>query len=89
MLTLQKGRPYFFPNCKNQNVINKTNLQYKIVSPTRVSSRSKTERNVALNYYDMIKLSVQKTLSVQRVVKNRVILKSEFSKLFLKRKVGY
>ena len=85
LLTLQKGRPYFFPNCKNQDVINKTNLQYKIVSPTRVSSRSKTERNVALNYYDMIKLSVQKTLSVQRIVKNRVILKSEFSKLFLKR----
>jgi hypothetical protein len=29
-LTLQKGRPYFFPNCKNEDLINKTNLQYKI-----------------------------------------------------------
>ena len=26
LLTLQKGRPYFFPNCKIQDLINKTNL---------------------------------------------------------------
>ena len=85
LLTLQKGRPYFFPNCKNQDLINKTNLQYKVISPTRVYSRSKTERNIALNYYDMMKLSIKKTVDIKKILKNRVIIKSEFSKLFLKR----
>jgi hypothetical protein len=85
LLTLQKGRPYFFPNCKNQDLINRTNLQYKVVSPTRVYSRSKTERKIALNYYDMMKLSVKKTLNIKKIRKDRVIIKSEFSKLFFKR----
>ena len=34
--TVQKGRPYFFPNCKNDDLIDKTNLEYKIISPTRI-----------------------------------------------------
>ena len=85
LLTLQKGRPYFFPNCKNQDLINKTNLQYKIISPTRIYSRFKTDRNIALNYYDIMKLSVKKTVDIKKVLKNRVIIKAEFSKLFLKR----
>jgi hypothetical protein len=29
IFTIQKGRPYFFPNCKNEDLIDKTNLQYK------------------------------------------------------------
>jgi hypothetical protein len=85
LFTLQKGRPYFFPNCKNQDLINKTNLQYKIISPTRIYSRFKTDRNIALNYYDIMKLSVKKNVDIKKVLKNRVIIKAEFSKLFLKR----
>jgi hypothetical protein len=41
-LTLQKGRPYFFPNCKNEEIINKTNLQYKTISPNRIQQRFET-----------------------------------------------
>ena len=85
VLTLQKGRPYFFPNCKIQDLINKTNLSYKLISPRRVSPRSKTDRKIALNYYDIMKLSVKKTGDLKDIRKDRVILKSEFSKLFLKR----
>ena len=85
LLTLQKGRPYFFPNCRTQDLINTTNLQYKILSPTRISSRSKIKKDIALNYYDMMKLSIQKPGDLKKIVKNRVILKSEFSKLFFKR----
>jgi DNA-directed RNA polymerase subunit beta' len=85
VLTLQKGRPYFFPNCKIQDLINKTNLSYKLISPKRVSPRSKTDRKIALNYYDIMKLSVKKTGDLKDIRKDRVILKSEFSKLFLKR----
>ena len=85
LLTLQKGRLYFFPNCKNQDLINRTNLQYKVVSPTRIFARSKTKRKIALNYYDMMKISIKKTVDIKKIVKNRVIIKSEFSKLFLKK----
>ena len=69
LLTLQKGRPYFFPNCKNQDLINKTNLQYKVISPTRVYPRSKTDRKIALNYYDMMKLSVKRTVDIKKIIK--------------------
>jgi hypothetical protein len=83
--TLQKGRPYFFPNCKNEDLINKTNLQYKVISPNRIYPRFKTDRRIYLNYYNTIKLSVGKTIGSEKVLKDRLSVKSEFSKLFLKR----
>jgi len=84
-LTLQKGRPYFFPNCKNEDLTNKINLQYKTISPNRVYSRFKTDRHLFLNYYDMMKMSVKKTNGIEKFSKNRLTVKAEFSKLFLKR----
>ena len=83
--TIQKGRPYFFPNCKNEDLINKTNLQYKLVSPTRVQHRLKTSRSISLNYYDILKLSVKRKYDFDKFLNDRVSIKSEFSKLFLKR----
>jgi DNA-directed RNA polymerase subunit beta' len=83
--TLQKGRPYFFPNCKNEDLTNKTNLQYKIVSPTRLYPRFKTKRHVFLNYCDMMKISVKKTNGIEKLSTNCLTVKTEFSKLFLKR----
>ena len=44
LFTLQKGRPYFFPNCKNEDLSNKINLSYKIISSKRVFPRFKTNR---------------------------------------------
>jgi DNA-directed RNA polymerase subunit beta' len=85
LLTLQKGRPYFFPNCKTQDLINKTNLHYKVISSKRAHPRSKIDRKIGLNYYDMMKLSIQRPVEIKKVLKDRVIIKSEFSKLFLKR----
>jgi hypothetical protein len=85
LFTLQKGRPYFFPNCKNEELTSQTNLQYKIVSPSRLYSRFKTDRNLFLNYYDIIKLSVKKINSIAKIEKNRFTVKAEFSKLFLKK----
>ncbi len=49
-LTLQKGNPYFFPNCKNDNLINKVDLQYKIVDPNRLQDRLKLNRSISVNY---------------------------------------
>jgi hypothetical protein len=83
--TLQKGRPYFFPNCKNEDLTNKTNLQYKIISPSRISPRSLTDRHIFLNYYDMMKISVKRPSKIEKVFLNSSTVKADFSKLFLKR----
>jgi hypothetical protein len=82
--TIQKGRPYFFPNCKNEDLISKTNLQYKFVSPTRIKSDFTTKRRISLNYYDILKLSVKRKISFNELSNSEISIKSEFSKLFLK-----
>ena len=73
-LTLQKGKPYFFPNCKNNELTNKIDLQYKILSPSQNQNRFKTNRSISLDYFNTFKLSSRNA--------NR---KSEYSKLFLKK----
>lgn len=83
--TLQRGRPYFFPNCKNEDVTNKTNLQYKMISPRRVYPRLNTDRKIFLTYYDIMKMSVKKTNGIEKSPKNCMMGKAEFSKFFLKR----
>ena len=84
-LTLQKGRPYFFPNCKNEEVINKTNLQYKTIASTRIQQRFQTNRLISLNYYDLTKLSMKRTIRFKEFLKAKSNVKTEFSKLFLKK----
>jgi DNA-directed RNA polymerase subunit beta' len=84
-LTLQKGKPYFFPNCKNDNLMNKINLEYKLVSPTRIRNRLKTNRVISLNYSNTLKLSVKKKFNSNDSFNNKATIKSEFSKLFWKK----
>jgi DNA-directed RNA polymerase subunit beta' len=84
-ITIQKGRPYFFPNCKNEDLVNKTNLQYKIFSPTRIQYQSNINRSISLNYYDMIKLNVKRDVYTNSFTNNKISIKSQFSKLFLKK----
>jgi DNA-directed RNA polymerase subunit beta' len=74
--TLQKGKPYFFPNCKNNELNNKINLQYKLVSPTHIKNRAKISRSISVNYSNLLKLFVTYPLAER---------KSEFSKFFLKK----
>ena len=84
-LTLQKGKPYFFPNCKNDDLINKTNLQYKLVSPNRIQERLKTNRLISLNYSDTLKFSIERKFDSNYLSNTNLSIKSEFSKLFLKK----
>jgi DNA-directed RNA polymerase subunit beta' len=84
-LTLQKGRPYFFPNCRNEKIMDQTNLQYKIISPTRIQQRFETSRFISLNYYDVTKLLVKQPIGLQKFLKSTTTIKTEFSKLFLKK----
>jgi DNA-directed RNA polymerase subunit beta' len=80
--TIQKGRPYFFPNCKNEDLILKTNLQYKFVPATRIKSDFTTKRKISLNYYDI--LSVKRKTSFNELSDSEIHIKREFQKLFLK-----
>jgi len=84
-LTLQKGKPYFFPNCKNDDLINQTNLQYKIVSPTRIQTRLNTNRFISINYSNAFKLSVKQKFDSKYLSKQKTSIQSDFSKLFLKK----
>ena len=84
-LTLQKGRPYFFPNCKNQEFTPQTTLQYKIISPRRALSRVQTTRKIALNYNDLSKLSLERDVNSTKEFKTKLKLRVEFSKLFIKK----
>ena len=83
-VTVQKGRPYFFPNCKSENVTVKTNLQYKIISYSNASLNSITNRKIAVNYYDLKKLLVRKNLNANTLTDSKITITSELSKLFLK-----
>ena len=83
-VTVQKGRPYFFPNCKSDNLTVKTNLQYKIIPQSNNNLNSITKRNISVNYYDLKKLLIQKNLNFTTLQDPKITLKSQFSKLFLK-----
>ena len=82
--TIQNGRPYFFPNCKTENVNSTTNLQYKLVSSSRVPISFKTTRSIGLNYYNLTKLALKKNYKFNQNLSKPVTVKSEFSKLFIK-----
>mgnify|MGYP000719083774 FL=1 len=84
LFTIQKGRPYFFPNCKNESLTSKTNLQYKLVSSSRIKSEFRTHREVSFNYYNLLKLSVKRKPNVNKISNLQTSVKAEFSKLFIK-----
>jgi len=84
VFTIQKGRPYFFPNCADENLTFKTNLQYKFVSSSRIKSDFMTNRKVSFNYYNLLKLSVRKKPELNNISNLQTSIKAEFSKLFIK-----
>ena len=86
VFTIQKGRPYFFPNCADENLTFKTNLQYKFVSSSRIKSDFMTNRKVSFNYYNLLKLSVRKKPELNNISNLQTSIKAEFSKLFIKNK---
>jgi DNA-directed RNA polymerase subunit beta' len=85
LFTLQTGRPYFFPNCKNDNSINQTKLQYKTISEERFTNRIQTNRSVSLNYRNLMKFSVLQKYNAEKFLKDSISIKAEFSKFFFKK----
>ena len=86
-LTIQKGRPYFFPNCEQKDSNKNQNLRYKVMSMAQLpfSNTIKTKRLVSLNYYDITKKTLNKKLNLnfQGVKGNG--LKIELPKMFIKK----
>jgi hypothetical protein len=83
LVTIQKGRPYFFPNCKNDSLVLKTNLRYKLISQIKSNSNFSMDQNIVVNYYDLRKLSLRKTFNWKTIQKSTISSRYEFSKFFL------
>ena len=78
-LTVQKGRPYFFPNCKMDDSKEKSDLQYKLILLNH--SISNIKNNIFLNYYDITKRSLVERLDPHQKLHG---FKVKFSKMFIK-----
>ena len=61
------------------------NLQYKQIPTTRSYSNFTTKRKILLNYYDSLKLLVKKKSNFKQFSKSKIGIKSEFSKIYLKK----
>lgn len=79
-LTVQKGRPYFFPNCQSEDSKEKLNLQYKFITPNTTISNN--QNNIFLNYYDITKRSLVERLDLK---KKSYGFKVKFSKMVIKK----
>ena len=78
-LTLQKGRPYFFPNCKTDNFGDETNFKYRFIASqiSNIKSRYKKNRNV--HYLD-----IKTGLPNYKIIQNS-FEKIEFPRIFIKK----
>jgi hypothetical protein len=86
--TIQRGIPYFFPNCKAQNFNQETNIQYKLISKNLKFFNLSTTRKIRLNYLNILNFKVNKKISIKtrkdQIYKTK-IGKTEFLKVFIKR----
>nr|YP_009497355.1 RNA polymerase beta' subunit [Biddulphia biddulphiana]AWT40068.1 RNA polymerase beta' subunit [Biddulphia biddulphiana] len=81
-LTIQKGRPYFFPNCKTEDSIKNKDLCYKVIRFMDLPffENIQIPRSVFLNYYD---ITVRKAFQRTKQTNRKIIL--ERSKMFIKK----
>ena len=79
-LTIQKGRPYFFPNCKIEDSKEQLKLQYKI--PKLNNQIFSAKNNIVLNYSDITKRSlIEEKLNLSKKPYKQI----KFSKMLIKR----
>jgi DNA-directed RNA polymerase subunit beta' len=86
-LTIQKGRPYFFPNCEQTYSNTNQPLRYKLISKKHlpISHGIKTKRAISLNYYDITKKVLNKKLNFDTQQIRGAGLKVELPKMFIKK----
>ena len=78
ILTIQKGRPYFFPNCKNDKILDKTILEYKFVLPN-ISNQRNYKAAINIHYYDI------KSKVISNPIQHNKYFQFVFSKLIIKK----
>lgn len=96
--TIQKGRPYLFPNCKTDKLNDQRILNYKVLPLKRTKNKRKITKNVFLNNFTRLKVLVETTPKnyktnkydlvpnfYKSLSKSRLPLKIKFSKMFLKK----
>jgi RNA polymerase Rpb1, domain 5/RNA polymerase Rpb1, domain 4 len=82
--TIQKGQPYFFPNCKHDNLGSEMNLQYRVFPKFNDQLNCMSHRKIFLSYYNLKRLSLNPIFNSKDLLNSEGYLKFEFSKLFLK-----
>ena len=50
LLTIQKGRPYFFPNCQDTDSVNINDLKYKLINSNLSNSNLFNNKYININY---------------------------------------
>ena len=81
-LTVQKGRPYFFPKCKNEEFASAINLKYKFIPENKFVNKFSTHNNNSINidYFDIttrLGYSIQFLNICERLDFPRILLKKQ------------
>ncbi|MBC8300503.1 MAG: DNA-directed RNA polymerase subunit beta'' [Pelagibacterales bacterium] len=81
-LTIQKGRPYFFPNCKNDNLVNDISLKYKLIQDQSnvINLKLKNKKVININY-----LNINRSPS-RYVTFSETFKKVNFSRMLIKKR---
>ena len=87
VLTIQKGRPYFFPNCQIEESTKNKPLSYKLIAQQHLpfTNTLSTNRKIALTYYDITKKIITKKLDNSSLKNSSIGLKLELPKMFIKK----
>ena len=56
LVTIQKGRPYFFPNCQDNDLINNNDLKYKLIDSNLSHLNLFNRKNININYCNITKI---------------------------------
>jgi DNA-directed RNA polymerase subunit beta' len=86
-LTIQKGRPYFFPNCQIQNKIANKSILYKLISEKQLpfSNKNFINRQICLNYFDITKKILTKKRDFSIKSNKSSGFKIELPKMFIRK----
>jgi len=87
-ITIQKGRPYFFPNCKIDNYSKNSTLKYKFLPITQKQPLLKNDKRLALNFSDILNANFKEPSNkIKKIGKSIQRIKQfNFPKLFLKKR---
>nr|QYB19263.1 RNA polymerase beta'' subunit [Climaconeis cf. scalaris] len=86
---IQKGQPYFFPNCKLDEIELKSPIKYKTMTQEQFQfqTRIETNRSISLNFSNLFRASIKKRIrtNISKLSNYKIPLKIEFSKFFFEK----